>query len=66
MGIAGSAMMPASLALIGVMFTQERARVQAMGAYMTVFLVGMAAAPFVGGCCWPAAGGGRCSCSACR
>ena len=49
MGIAGSALMPASLALIGVMFTQERARVQAMGAYMTVFLVSMAAAPLVGG-----------------
>jgi MFS transporter, DHA2 family, multidrug resistance protein len=49
MGIAGSALMPASLALIGVMFTHERARVQAMGAYMTVFLVSMAAAPLVGG-----------------
>ena len=49
MGVAGSALMPASLALIGVMFTREQARVQAMGAYMTVFLVSMAAAPLVGG-----------------
>ena len=63
----GSALMPASLALIGVMFTQERARVQAMGAYMTVFLVsigGGAARRWAAAS--PAGGGARCSSSACR
>lgn len=49
MGLAGSAIMPASMALIGVLFPEQKARIQAMGAYMTVFLVGMAAAPFAGG-----------------
>jgi DHA2 family multidrug resistance protein-like MFS transporter len=49
MGVAGSAIMPASMSLIGVLFTDAKARVQAMGAYMTVFLAGMAVAPFVGG-----------------
>ncbi|MCA2225686.1 MFS transporter [Nonomuraea aurantiaca] len=49
MGVAGSAIMPASMSLIGVLFTEEKSRVQAMGAYMTVFLTGMAVAPFVGG-----------------
>lgn len=49
MGVAGSAIMPASMSLIGTLFTERRARVQAMGAYMTVFLFGMAVAPFVGG-----------------
>ncbi|MEV5494997.1 MFS transporter [Nonomuraea fuscirosea] len=49
MGMAGSAIMPASMSLIGVLFTDTRARIQAMGAYMTVFLGGMAVAPFVGG-----------------
>src|SRR4051812_39371902 len=36
MGVAGSAIMPASMSLIGVLFPEEKARVQAMGAYMTV------------------------------
>ncbi|MFC5828305.1 MFS transporter [Nonomuraea insulae] len=49
MGVAGSAIMPASMSLIGVLFTEDKSRVQAMGAYMTVFLAGMAVAPFVGG-----------------
>jgi DHA2 family multidrug resistance protein-like MFS transporter len=49
MGIAGSAIMPASMSLIGVLFTEHKARIQAMGAYMTVFLLGMAVAPFAGG-----------------
>jgi DHA2 family multidrug resistance protein-like MFS transporter len=49
MGLAGSAIMPASMALLGGLFTDEKARVQAMGAMMTVFLGGMAIAPFVGG-----------------
>jgi DHA2 family multidrug resistance protein-like MFS transporter len=41
--------MPASMSLIGVLYTEEKARIQAMGAYMTIFLGGMATAPFVGG-----------------
>ncbi len=49
MGVAGSAIVPASMSLIGTLFTEQKARVQAMGAFMTVFLLGMAAAPFVGG-----------------
>jgi MFS transporter, DHA2 family, multidrug resistance protein len=49
MGLAGSAILPASMALLGGLFTDEKARIQAMGAMMTVFLGGMAVAPFVGG-----------------
>ncbi|HEX4688482.1 MAG TPA: MFS transporter [Nocardioides sp.] len=49
MGLAGSAILPASMALLGVLFTEEKARIQAMGVMMTVFLGGMAIAPFVGG-----------------
>jgi DHA2 family multidrug resistance protein-like MFS transporter len=49
MGLAGSAIMPASMALLGGLFTEEKARIQAMGVMMTVFLGGMAVAPFIGG-----------------
>jgi MFS transporter, DHA2 family, multidrug resistance protein len=49
MGLAGSAIMPASMALLGGLFPDEKSRVQAMGVMMTVFLGGMAVAPFVGG-----------------
>jgi DHA2 family multidrug resistance protein-like MFS transporter len=49
MGLAGSAILPASMALLGGLFPDEKARIQAMGAAMTVFLGGMAIAPFVGG-----------------
>src|SRR3954470_12057260 len=49
MGLAGSAILPASMALLGGLFTDEKARIQAMGVMMTVFLGGMAVAPFVGG-----------------
>ena len=49
MGLAGSAILPASMALLGGLFTEEKSRIQAMGAMMTVFLGGMAIAPFVGG-----------------
>jgi DHA2 family multidrug resistance protein-like MFS transporter len=49
MGLAGSAIMPASMALLGGLFTEEKSRIQAMGVMMTVFLGGMAIAPFVGG-----------------
>src|SRR4051812_33248308 len=49
MGLAGSVIMPASMALLGGLFTEEKSRIQAMGVMMTVFLGGMAIAPFVGG-----------------
>ncbi|HEY3529262.1 MAG TPA: MFS transporter [Nocardioides sp.] len=49
MGLAGSAILPTSMALLGGLFVEENARIQAMGAMMTVFLGGMAVAPFVGG-----------------
>jgi DHA2 family multidrug resistance protein-like MFS transporter len=49
MGLAGSAILPASMALLGGLFTDEKTRIQAMGVMMTVFLGGMAIAPFVGG-----------------
>jgi DHA2 family multidrug resistance protein-like MFS transporter len=49
MGLAGSAILPASMAVLGGLFPDAKARVQAMGAMMTVFLGGMAIAPFVGG-----------------
>ncbi|GAB3932376.1 MFS transporter [Kribbella albertanoniae] len=49
MGLAGAAIMPASMALLGQIFPDPKARVSAMGAYMTCFLLGMAAAPLIGG-----------------
>lgn len=49
MGIAGAAIMPASMALIGQLFPDPKRRVSAMGAYMTCFLLGMAVAPLIGG-----------------
>ena len=49
MGVAGSAIMPASMALIGRLFPDPRRSVAAMGAYMTCFLTGMAIAPLIGG-----------------
>ncbi|TDD58976.1 MFS transporter [Kribbella antibiotica] len=49
MGLAGAAIMPASMALIGQLFPDPKARISAMGAYMTCFLVGMAVAPLIGG-----------------
>ena len=49
MGLAGSAILPASMALLGGLFPDEKSRIQAMGAMMTVFLGGMAIAPLVGG-----------------
>ena len=49
MGIAGAAIMPASMALIGRIFPDPKRAIAAMGAYMTCFLTGMAAAPLVGG-----------------
>jgi len=49
MGVAGAAIMPASMALIGQIYPDPKASVSAMGAYMTCFLSGMALAPLVGG-----------------
>lgn len=49
MGIAGAAIMPASMALIGQLFADPKARISAMGVYMTCFLAGMAVAPLIGG-----------------
>jgi DHA2 family multidrug resistance protein-like MFS transporter len=49
LGIAGSAIVPASMALIGVLYPEAPARMRAMGIYLSVFLGGMAVAPFVGG-----------------
>ena len=49
MGLAGSAILPTSMALLGGLFPEEKSRIQAMGLMMTVFLGGMAIAPFVGG-----------------
>jgi DHA2 family multidrug resistance protein-like MFS transporter len=49
MGVAGAAIMPASMALIRRLFPDPKRSVSAMGAYMTCFLVGMAVAPVVGG-----------------
>ena len=49
MGVAGAAIMPASMALIGRIYPDPKASVSAMGAYMTCFLSGMAVAPLIGG-----------------
>ena len=49
MGIAGAAIMPASMALIGRLYPDPKRSVAAMGAYMTCFLTGMAIAPLLGG-----------------
>ena len=49
MGVAGAAIMPASMALIGRLFPDPKRSVAAMGAYMTCFLAGMAVAPLIGG-----------------
>jgi MFS transporter, DHA2 family, multidrug resistance protein len=49
MGVAGAAIMPASMALIGVLYPDTQRRVSAMGVYMTCFLTGMATAPLIGG-----------------
>jgi MFS family permease len=49
MGVAGSAIFPASMAVIGGLYSEQTARVRAFGAFMTIFLGGMTVAPFVGG-----------------
>lgn len=49
MGVAGAAIMPASIALITRLFPEPKRAVSAIGAYMTCFLVGVTGAPLVGG-----------------
>jgi DHA2 family multidrug resistance protein-like MFS transporter len=49
MGVAGAAIIPASMALIGHLFPDPKRSVSAMGAYLTCFLLGMATAPLIGG-----------------
>lgn len=49
MGVAGSAIFPASMAVIGGLYSDQRSRIRAFGAFMTIFLGGMTIAPFVGG-----------------
>ncbi|GAB3878718.1 MFS transporter [Kibdelosporangium lantanae] len=49
MGVAGAAIMPASMALIGLIYPDPKRSVAAMGAYMTCFLSGMAVALLIGG-----------------
>ena len=49
MGVAGAAIMPASMALIRELFPDPQQAVSALGAYMTCFLAGMAIAPLIGG-----------------
>ena len=49
LGIAGSALMPSTLALISNMFVDPRQRSLAIGIWVTMFALGMAAGPLVGG-----------------
>ncbi|MFC4335295.1 MFS transporter [Salininema proteolyticum] len=49
LGIAGATLMPSTLSLIGTMFTDVHQRAVAIGVWVTMFAVGMAAGPVVGG-----------------
>lgn len=49
LGIAGAALMPSTLALISNMFADPRQRSLAIGIWVTMFALGMAAGPLVGG-----------------
>lgn len=49
LGIAGATLMPSTLALIGNMFLDPRQRALAIGVWATMFALGMAAGPLVGG-----------------
>lgn len=49
LGVAGATLMPSTLSLIGNMFTDARQRASAIGAWATMFALGMAAGPVVGG-----------------
>ncbi|GAA1251621.1 MFS transporter [Prauserella halophila] len=49
LGVAGATLMPSTLSLIGTMFTDARQRALAIGVWATMFALGMAAGPVVGG-----------------
>lgn len=49
LGIAGATLMPSTLALISTMFVQRHQRALAIGVWATMFALGMAAGPVVGG-----------------
>ncbi|MFB9904166.1 MFS transporter [Allokutzneria oryzae] len=49
LGIAGATLMPSTLSLISNMFSDARQRAVAIGVWATMFAVGMAAGPVVGG-----------------
>jgi len=49
LGVAGATLMPSTLALISNMFVNQRQRAIAIGVWATMFALGMAAGPVVGG-----------------
>src|SRR5690606_38234147 len=49
LGVAGATLMPSTLALISNMFADALQRAQAIGVWATMFALGMAAGPLVGG-----------------
>ncbi|MGP3968803.1 MFS transporter [Streptomyces sp. 6N223] len=49
LGVAGATLMPSTLSLISTMFTDVRQRALAIGVWATMFALGMAAGPIVGG-----------------
>ncbi|MFB4317220.1 MFS transporter [Actinomadura sp. 21ATH] len=49
LGVAGATLMPSTLSLISNMFTDARQRASAIGVWATMFALGMAAGPVVGG-----------------
>jgi DHA2 family multidrug resistance protein-like MFS transporter len=49
LGVAGATLMPSTLSLISTMFTDARQRALAIGVWATMFALGMAAGPVVGG-----------------
>ncbi|WP_306363051.1 MFS transporter [Nocardia sp. CC227C] len=49
LGVAGATLMPSTLSLISNMFTDARQRAMAIGVWATMFALGMAAGPVVGG-----------------
>lgn len=49
LGVAGATLMPSTLSLISNLFTDARERALAIGVWATMFALGMAAGPVVGG-----------------